>query len=104
MDDVWYVIDLLKEELEEHNQSSKKKFHLHQTVISHLPFFACENHILNKEHQRDIQRYIYCKKMNVSPYEGHYGNHPKRWIVKCNIIEKMLNYIESEQYKKIQDG
>tara|TARA_X000000950_G_scaffold26460_1_gene28525 strand:+ start:628 stop:1041 length:414 start_codon:yes stop_codon:yes gene_type:complete len=104
VDDIWYVIKLLKEELEEHNTTSKKKFSLHETVISHLPFFACQNQILDKEHQSDIQRYLYCKKMGVSPYPGSYGNHPKRWIVKCNVIEKMLNYIESKEYRKMQNG
>jgi len=100
VDDVWYVINLLKEELEEHNETAEKKFELHQTIKSHLPFFACPNHFITKESQRDIKRYTYSQKMNVSPYEGSYGNHPKKWIDKCNIIEKMLNYIQSEQFKK----
>jgi len=42
--------------------------------------------------------------MNVSPYECAYVNHPKKWIHKFNVIEKMLNYIESQQYKKIENG
>ncbi|BAQ85234.1 hypothetical protein [uncultured Mediterranean phage uvMED] len=104
MDDVWYVVNLLKEEVEEHNQTSNKKFPLHQTIKSHIPFFTCSNHFLDKKMQKDIQRYTYSKKMNVAPYEGAYGNHPKKWIHKCNVIEKMLNYIESQQYKKIENG
>ncbi len=100
MDDVWYVIGLLKEELLEHNATNKKQFTLHETIQSHLPFFACTNHFLNKECQRDIQRYTYSKRMNVSPYEGHFGSHPKKWIDKCNILENMLNYIQSNQLKK----
>ena len=104
MDDVWYVIDLLKEELEEHNKTNSKKFDLHQAVKSHIPFFTCQNHFLDKDLQRDIQRYIYCKKMGVPPYEGSFGKHPKKWIDKCNVVEKMLNYIQSEQYKKSKNG
>ena len=104
MDDVWYVINLLKEELEEHNETAEKKFELHQTIKSHLPFFACPNNFISKEYQRDIQRYTYCKKMKVPPYEGSYGNQPKKWIDKCNVIEKMLNYIQSEQYNKKKNG
>ena len=104
MDDVWYVINLLKEELEEHNATSEKKFELHQTIKSHLPFFTCPNHFISKEYQRDIQRYTYCKKMKVAPYSGAYGNHPKKWIDKCNVIEKMLNYMQSEQFKKTKNG
>ena len=38
--------------------------------------------------------------MNVSPFEGSFGKHPKKWIDKCNIVEKMLNYIQSEQNNK----
>jgi hypothetical protein len=104
MDDVWYVINLLKEELEEHNKTSERKFELHQSIKSHLPFFACPNHFISREYQRDIQRYTYCKKMKVPPYEGSYGNQPKKWIDKCNVIEKMLNYVQSEQYNKLKNG
>ena len=100
MDDIWYVIDLLKEELKEHNASNKKKFSLHQTIKSHIPFFACPNHFLDNKYQRDIQRYLYCKQMGVPPYDGFFGKHPKKWIDKCNIIEKMLNYIQSHNIKK----
>ena len=42
--------------------------------------------------------------MNVAPFEGSYGNHPKKWIDKCNVIEKMLNYIQSKQYNKKKNG
>jgi len=104
MEDIWYVIDLLKEELKQHNKVSKRKFTLHQTIKSHLPFFACQNHFLDKKLQSDIQRYIYCKRMKVSPYPGSYGNQPKKWIDKCNIIEKMLNYIQSKQLKNTENG
>ena len=100
MDDVWYVIKLLKEEVEEHNATSERKFEIHEAIKSHLPFFACTNNFISKEYQRDIQRFTYSKKMNVAPFEGSYGNHPKKWIGKCNVIEKMLNYIQSQQYKK----
>ena len=55
MDDVWYVIKLLKEEVEEHNATSKRKFELHQAIKSHIPFFTCQNHFLDKKHQRDIR-------------------------------------------------
>jgi len=104
MDDVWYVIDLLKQELDEHNATNKKQFTLHQTIKSHLPFFGCSNHFISREFQKDIQRYTYCKKMGVPPFEGSFGKHPKKWIDKCNVIEKMLNYIQSEQYNKVQNG
>ena len=38
--------------------------------------------------------------MKVSPYAGSYGNQPKKWIDKCNVIEKMLNYIQKKEYNK----
>jgi len=104
MDDVWYVVDLLKQEVEEHNATSEKQFEIHQAIISHIPFFTCPNHFISKEYQRDIQRYTYCKKMKVPPFQGSYGNQPKKWIDKCNVIEKMLNYIQSQQIKKSKDG
>ena len=101
MDDVWYVIGLLKEELKEHNATVKRNLHYIKLLNPTLPFFACPNHFLDKEYQRDIQRYIYCKKMGVPPFEGSFGKHPKKWIDKCNVVEKMLNYIQSEQYNKV---
>jgi hypothetical protein len=104
MDDIWYVIGLLKQELKEHNISNKKKFTLHQTIQSHFPFFACPNNFLDQKYQNDIQRYIYCQKMRVSPYEGDYGKHPKKWIIKCNVIEKILNYIQSQHVNNIENG
>ena len=100
MDDIWYVIDLLKEEVIEHNKKHNKKFEIHQSILSHVPFFTCTNHFLDKDLQRDIQRYNYCIKMKVPPYKGSYGNQPKKWIDKCNIIEKMLNYIQKKEYNK----
>lgn len=97
MEDVWYVISLLKQEVEEHNKTNKKQFTLEQAILSHIPFFCCPNHFLSREYQQDIQRYLYCKKMSVPPYAGSFGDQPKNWISKCNIIENMLNYIEQKQ-------
>jgi len=97
MDDVWYVIGLLKQEVEEHNKTNKKQFSLEQAILSHIPFFCCPNHFLSREYQKDIQRYLYCKKMSVAPYPGSFGDQPKNWISKCNIIENMLNYVEQKQ-------
>jgi len=34
--------------------------------------------------------------MSVAPYPGSFGDQPKNWISKCNIIENMLNYVEQK--------
>jgi len=39
---------------------------------------------------------MYSTKMNVSPYEGDFGKHPKKWIDKCNVVENILNYNRSK--------
>tara|TARA_R100000808_G_scaffold5861_1_gene17703 strand:- start:386 stop:619 length:234 start_codon:yes stop_codon:yes gene_type:complete len=51
-------------------------------VTKQLPFFCCQNRILNPEFEKDVQRYIYCTETGTNPYFGAYGNQPKRWIEK----------------------
>ena len=101
MDDVWYVIKLLKEEVEEHNATSERKFEIHEAIKSHLPFFACTNNFINKEYQRDIQRYTYCKKMKVPPYEGSYGEQPFRWVNRAFAIKTA---IAKKEKREIENG
>ena len=85
-EDVWEIVDLLIEEVYENNKKGKE-FDVAQSINSQLPFFACRNIVYDKEIQRDIQRYVYCKDNNVSPYEGDYGKQPALWVEKYFIIK-----------------
>ena len=54
-EDVWNVIDLLIEEVNEQNEKGKE-FDVAKSIYSQLPFFCCINVVFDKEIQKDIQR------------------------------------------------
>tara|TARA_R100001594_G_scaffold16609_1_gene34203 strand:+ start:395 stop:706 length:312 start_codon:yes stop_codon:yes gene_type:complete len=92
---VWKVIDLLIEEAKEMNQKGNE-FDIAKSVNSQLPFFACRNKVLSPQHQKDIQRYIYCKEFGVPAYKGSYGDQPSKWVDKSFVIKKALAKKEQE--------
>ena len=67
-----------------------KEFDIARSVNSQLPFFTCRNRILKTEHQKDIQRFIYCKEFGVPAYSGAYGDQPAKWVEKSFVIKKAL--------------
>jgi len=98
--DVWDVVDLLIEETEQANREGKN-FNIAESIMAQLPFFACNNFILDKEAQKDISRYVYSKDFGISPYKGSYGEQPSRWIEKTFIIK---NLIERQKSKAMKHG
>ena len=76
------------------------EFDVAKSVNSQIPFFACRNKILNKEYQKDIQRYIYCKEFGVPAYKGAYGDQPSKWIEKSFVIKNAL----AKKEKDLIDG
>ena len=52
-----------------------------------MPFFTCKNHLLDKNIQKDIARYIYCKDLGISPYKGSYGEQPANWVDSFFVIK-----------------
>jgi hypothetical protein len=99
-DDVWEVIDLIIEETKEFNAGNNKNFDIGESVYSQLPFFGCRNILYSSEMQKDLERYIYCEKFNISPYSGDYGEQPYLWVQKTNLIRKYLAKLESKQIDK----
>jgi hypothetical protein len=79
------------------NKTHGKNFSLGEGIFGQLPFFACKRFLYSKEYQDDIYRYSYCSTFNVPAYEGHYGQHPKKWIDKSFFIKQI---VEKEQIKK----
>ena len=103
-DDVWAVIDLLIQEVYEHNEKGKE-FDVAQSINAQLPFFSCRNIFYDKEITKDINRYIYSKEMNVPPYKGSFGEQPALWIDKFIIIKSAFakqekSQIEAQKRKK----
>ena len=62
-----------------------------------MPFFACRNVLYSKEHQKDIERYIYSKQFGISPYSGSYGEQPAKWVDKAFIIKNVFAKKERDQ-------
>jgi hypothetical protein len=89
--DVWDVIKLLIKETQEINEEKGKSFIESKSVMAQLPFFGCKNIMLDENAQKDIARFVYCNDFNVAPYEGSYGDQPKKWIDKSFIIKKIMN-------------
>ena len=102
-DDVFKVIDLIIEETKEFNETSGKSFDISESVVSQMPFFACRNRLFDKDIQKDVQRYLYCEKFNVPPYEGGYNKQPCLWVEKAFLIRKYLAKLESREIKKAKD-
>ena len=66
------------------------EFDIAKSVNAQLPFFACRNVVLDNQHQKDIQRYIYCKEFGVPAYKGAYGDQPAKWVDKAFVIKNAL--------------
>ena len=79
-----------------------KSFDIASSVSQQLPFFSCINIVLDKQSQKDISQYLYCKEFSVVPFLGDYGMQPQRWINKVNIIKVAMNKREEREYKKAQ--
>ena len=102
--DVWKVVDLIIKETEEVNLKEGKGFDVSEAVYSQLPFFACRNILFDKDIQKDLERYIYCEKFNVPPYNGDYGDQPCLWVQKSSLIRKYLAKLESKQISKAKQN
>ena len=100
-EDVWNIVDLLIKEINESNKKGKE-FDVAQSINAQVPFFACRNILFDKNIQRDIQRYIYCKELGISPFKGHYGDHPALWIDRFFLIKSSFAKKESLMAKKMK--
>ena len=102
--DIWKAVDLLIEELYENNKKGKE-FDMAQSINAQLPFFTCKNVVHDKEIQRDIQRYVYCRDTNVPPYNGAYNEQPALWVERYFVIKSAFAKMEKTQIDKVRkDG
>ena len=86
MDDVWAVADLIIEETTQVNQEQGKSFDVAESLVSQIPFFACSSKFMDISLHTDIERYTYCEKFNIPPYEGSYDNQPAKWVRRAFAI------------------
>ena len=88
-EDVQDVIKLLIEETKDFN-SKGKSFDVGLSVSKQLSFFSCMNILYDKDAQKYVEKYVYCKDFNIAPYDGDFGNQPKKWVDRAFIIKKAL--------------
>ena len=93
---------MLIAETKETNEKMGKSFDIAASVSQQLPFFSCMNIVLNRESQRDISQYLYCKEFNISPFSGDYGMQPYKWINKIGIMKVAMNKREERMQRKSQ--
>ena len=99
--DVWDAIEKVIEETRNQNEEGYT-FDIASSVSAQLGFFACRNVIYDKNCQKDIMKYIYCKEQGISAYPGVFGEQPKRWVDKFFTIKSALAKLEEKQIKQAQ--
>ena len=102
VEDVWDIIYLLLEEIDENNDNGAS-FDIDKSLVAQLPFFTCSTHFYTKQISRDIERYTYCVDTNTPAYPGSYGDQPADWVMKHTIMKNIFAKKESmtiENHKK----
>ena len=98
-DELWDYIHELKEE-SENITISGNSLDVLNNIYEQLPFFVCNNNLLDKECQKDISKYVYCKDTNTPPYQGSYQDTPSVWIEKYYKIKNAMMLRE----RKLKEG
>ena len=101
MDDVWAVANLIIEETTQISQEQGKSFDVAESLVAQIPFFACPSKFMDISLHTDIERYTYCEKFNIPPYEGSYDNQPAKWVRRAFAIRKAL---AKKEKKDINSG
>ncbi len=98
-DELWDYIWKLKEESEFVSKSGNS-LNILNNIYEQLPFFVCNNKILDRDCQKDIAKYAYCKDTNTPPYSGSYQDTPSLWINKYYNIKSAMILRD----KKLKEG
>tara|TARA_Y100000590_G_scaffold466960_1_gene644064 strand:- start:2294 stop:2620 length:327 start_codon:yes stop_codon:yes gene_type:complete len=102
MDDVWAVADLIIEETNQANEEHNKSFDVAESLVSQIPFFACPSKFMDTTLHTDIERYTYCEKFNIPPYEGSYDEQPAKWIRRSFAIRAALAKKEKKEIDRVK--
>ena len=101
VDDIWIYIRRLEVESWK-IQTKGNDISILTSIWDQLPFFCCPNQVLNSDMQKDISKYIFSKDAHVPVYPGSYGDQPKLWIDKYNIIKSAFNTRRELHERKIK--
>ena len=97
------VKDLI-EDIKRINEETDKAFDVFTSVNAYIPHFTCTNHFLDQKHQDDINRFVFSKEYSIQPYSGCYGDFPKKWMEKVNVISKTIEDVKASERKKLTKG
>ena len=103
-EDIMEAVEDLVEDINRTNKQSDKTFDVYSSVNAYLPHFTCTNNFLEQKYQDDINRYVFSKEYNVQAYPGSYGNFPRKWISKVNIISRALDNVKTTEQAKLKKG
>ena len=67
-----------------------------------LPFFCCTDKFIEKNIQKDIEKYIYCEDTKTSAFPGSYGQIPLVWKEKHFIIKQSLSILQEIKTDKLK--
>ena len=108
IDDIWDVIDLIIRETRELNKIEGNEFDLNSNIIAQIPFFACSNNLIDSNHSRMINQYVYCTDLGTPAYPGSFGEQPARWIqfffIIKNALAKKQKKMYDEEKRKVKNG
>ncbi len=100
IEDVLDYCCLIKSEAE-HLNKNNSEFSPLLDVLYQIPFFACKNHIIRRDFQKDITKYIYCNDTGIKPHDGSYKDTPAIWKQKHFLIKQSLSILQQEQRREI---
>ena len=77
-------------------------------VKEQLPFFCCNNKVLDSSCQKDISKFIYCQEVGIPPPQGEYGQQPQLWVDKFWAIKLAMNardyLVQQKAKQKAKNG
>ena len=88
------IHELLIKSEAEHLNKNNSEFSPLLDVLYQIPFFACKNHIIRKDFQGDITKYIYCNDTGIKPHDGSYKDTPAIWKQKHFLIKQSLSILQ----------
>ena len=99
IDDVYEYIEKVRQDyflISNSKSHIKSIFH----AYSFLNHFCCPYLLLDRDSQKDITKYMYCKETNTPPYKGSYEDLPSIWIEKYYLLRGLQNHKENMEAEK----
>ena len=105
--EVWEYINKLVNISKDYKKNKGKGFaSISLDIYEQLPFFVCNNTIIDEDFQSDIRKYTYCSETGQKAYPGEYGDTPALWVDKFftirNTLQEYKERIREKNEKKMK--